>query len=141
MASAEQDSVASSVAPAPLKPHRYPAWLVAFTALILGVVVYSATLIPPYLNAFVALRRAEAAVAAGDRATAEARLLDVLRVFPSSKAARIEMAVLLLADPSEARQRRGLDYLGGITLGRYEWQRVSAVLPENFRGAFSPVKK
>ena len=141
MASAEQNSAASPVAPAPLVPHRYPVWLVAFTALILGAVVYSATLIPPYLDAFVALRRAEAASAAGNRAASESRLLDVLRVFPSSKAARIDVAVLLLADPSDAQQRRGLAYLDGITLGKYQWKRVSDVLPEKFRGAFSPVKK
>jgi hypothetical protein len=141
MAAAEQDLVATPTGPAPLKPHHYPAWLVAFTALIFGAVVYSATLIAPYLDAFVALRRAEAAVAAGDRTAAEARLRDVLRLFPSSKAARIDMAVMLLADPSEAQQRRGLDYLAGITLGKSEWQRVSAVLPEKFRGAFTVTKK
>jgi hypothetical protein len=140
MTSVEQDSVASVAAP-PLKPHRYPAWLVVFTVLILGAVGFSATLIPPYLEAFVGLRRAEAMIAAGDRAAAEARLLDALRVLPSSKAARIQMAVLLFADPSEARQQRGLDYLRGFTLDKYEWRRVSAALPEKFRSAFGRARK
>jgi hypothetical protein len=89
----------------------------------------------------VALHRAKAAIAAGDRAVSEARLLDVLRVFPSSEAARMEMAVMLLADPAEARQRRGLAYLDGIALDKYAWERVSAVLPTKFRSAFSPVQK
>ena len=141
MTSAEEGVAASAAVPLPLKPHRYPVWLVAFTALVLGAVVYSATLIGPYLEAFVALYRAKAAVAAGDRVVAEAQLLDVLRLFPSSKSARIEIAVLLLADPWEPQQRRGLDYLNGIMLGKYEWQRVSAVLPDKFRGAFGSVKR
>ncbi|HMA74766.1 MAG TPA: hypothetical protein VKP67_25230 [Xanthobacteraceae bacterium] len=141
MKTAERNSAGCADAPVPLRPHRYPAWLVFFTALLLGAILYSATLIPPYLDAFVALHRAKAAVAAGDRAASEARLLDVLHAFPSSKPARIEIAVLLLANPAEAQQRRGLGYLEGIKLGKYEWQRVSAVLPEKFRNAFSPVTK
>ncbi len=69
------------------------------------------------------------------------RRLEVLRAFPSSKSARIEIATLLLADPQEGQQLRGLDYLGGIELYKYEWQRVSAVLPERFRNRFETVKK
>jgi hypothetical protein len=94
-------------------------------------------LVPPYLEAFVAVRRAHVALTAGNHAAAETYLLDALRWLPSSKAARIEIAVLLLADPSEAQQRRGLDYLAGIKLGKYEWPRVSAVLPDKFRNAFT----
>jgi hypothetical protein len=138
---AEQGVAASPVGPIPLKPHRYPAWLLAFTALVIGAFVYSATLITPYVKAFVALRRAEAAISARDRTVAEARLLDVLRLFPSSKSARVGIAVLLVADPSETQQRRGLDYLDGIKLNKYEWQRVSAVLPEKFRDAFISVER
>jgi hypothetical protein len=125
----------------PLKPHRHPAWLLAVSALVIGAVVYSATLIPPYLGALVAVRRAHEAIAAGDRTAAETQLLDVLRLVPSSKSARIDIAVLLLADPSEKRQRRGLDYLAGIKLDKYAWQRVSAVLPDKFRGVFTTVKR
>jgi len=137
MTSAEHGDGAPPVAPTQLKPHRYPAWLLAFAALVIGAVVYSATLIPPYLEAFVALRRAHADIAAKDRTAAEAQLLSVLQLVPSSKSARIDIAVLLLADPSEAQQRRGLNYLSGIKLDKYEWPRVSAVLPDKFRSAFT----
>jgi hypothetical protein len=140
MTSTIQGVAAPPVRPIPLKPHRYPLWLLAFTTLVIGAVAYSATLIPPYFEAFVSLRRAEAS-SATDHAAAEAELLDVLRLFPSSKSARIDLAALLLADPSETQQRRGLDYLAGIKLDKYEWQRISAVLPEKFRGAFSSVKR
>jgi hypothetical protein len=136
MTSAEQYAAGPAIGPT-LQPHRYPAWLLAFAALVIAAVVYSATLTPRYLVAALALHRANVAVAAHDRATAEVRFLDALRLVPSSKAARIDIAVLLLSDPSEAQQRRGLDYLTGIKLGKYEWQRVSAVLPDKLRSAFT----
>ena len=138
MRPAEQNSAAARGG---LTPHRYPAVLVAFTVLILGAVAYSATLIPSYVQALVALHRAKMAIAAGDRAASEAGLLDVLRVFPSSEAARIEMAVLLLADPTEARQRRGLAYLDGLALDKYAWERITSVLPAKSRSASSPAQK
>lgn len=141
MTSAELGAAAPPVRPAPLKAHRYPVWLLAFAVLVAATVVYSAALVPPYLEAFVSLRRAEAAIGAQNRSAAEERLLDVLRLFPSSKFARLDIAVLLLGDPSEAQQRRGLDYLKGVTLDKHEWQKVSAVLPEKFRGFFSSTKR
>ncbi len=140
MTSTEQ-AAAAPVAAVPLKPHRYPLWLIGFAVLVVGAVAYSAIRIPPYLNAFIALRRAEAAAATGHRTEAEADLRDVLRLVPSSKAARIEIAVLLFTDPAPAQQQRGLEYLEGITLDGPQWSRVSAALPENLRGAFQPVKK
>jgi hypothetical protein len=48
---------------------------------------------------------------------------------------------MLLADPEKAQQERGLGYLGGIVLGKHEWKRVSAVLPERFKDQFETVKK
>jgi hypothetical protein len=141
MTSAEQGAAGPSMGPTPLKPHLYPIWILGFTALVIGAVVYSATLTPPYLEALVALRHGHEAIRAKDRAAAESHYLDVLQLIPSSKAARLELAILLLAEPSEARQRRGLDYLTGIQLDKHDWQRVSAVLPDKFRGAFTTTSK
>jgi hypothetical protein len=139
MTSAEQCVVGTG--PTPLMAHRYPAWLLGFTALVFAAVAYSATLIPPYLEAAVALTHGHRAVGAKDRTAAEAYYLDVLRLLPSSKAARLELAILLLAEPSEAQQRRGLDYLTGIKLDKHDWEKVSAVLPDKFRGAFTTTSK
>jgi hypothetical protein len=97
--------------------------------------------VPPYLRAQNAMWRAEAALEKGDRGAAEVQLLDVLRAFPTSKPARIDLAVMLLADPDKAQQERGLGYLSGIVLDKREWRRVSAVLPERFRDQFERVKK
>jgi hypothetical protein len=139
MTSAEQG--AAGIGPTPLKAHRYPAWLLGFASLVVAAVVYSATLIPPYFNAAVALTHGHWAVGAKDRTAAEAYYLDVLQLVPSSKAARLELAILLLAEPSEARQRRGLYYLTGIKLDKHDWEKVSAVLPDKFRGAFTTTSK
>jgi hypothetical protein len=142
MAPAARDvDPSSGVAFIPLKPHRYPLWLVAVALVVTGALVYSAILVPPYLGAYLTMRHAEGALAKGDRGAAQALFLDVLQAFPSSKSAHIEIAILLLADPAEAQQQRGLDYLNGINLDKYEWRRVSAVLPERFRNRFETVKK
>ncbi len=130
-----------AAAPVPLKPHSYPLWLVAVAFLVAGAVAYSAIIVPPYLRAQNTLWRAEAALEKGDRAAAEVQLLDVLRTFPTSKAARIDIAVMLFADPDKAQQERGLGYLSGIALDKHEWRRVSAVLPERFKDLFQTVKK
>jgi hypothetical protein len=140
MISFQQPSADAPDTDVPLKPHRYPAWLIGSVALIICAVIYSAILIPPYLGAFKALRHGEAAAAAGARAEAEASLGDALRLVPSSKAARIEIAVLLFADPSPARQDRALEYLEGVELDRYQWSRISAVLPERFRTVFTTIR-
>jgi tetratricopeptide (TPR) repeat protein/dienelactone hydrolase len=137
MTSVEQTLPSPPDTDAPLKPHQYPAWLIGFAVVIICAVAYSAILIPPYLSAFIALRRGEAAIAAGNRAEAEARLEDAVRLVPSSKAARLEIAVVLLGDPSPAQQDRGLDYLVGLKLKTYEQQRVTAVLPERLRGSLT----
>jgi|ERR1700678_1734881 hypothetical protein len=138
---APEDHGDSPEAPVPSKPHSYPLWLVAAALLVACAVVYSATLVPPYLGAYASMRRAGAALEKGDRVAAEVQFLDVLRAFPSSTSARIEIAIMLLADPAEARQQSGLDYLAGIKLDKYQWRRVSAVLPERFQDRFQTVKK
>jgi hypothetical protein len=127
--------------PVPLKPHRYPLWLVGVAAIVVGAVIYSATLAPPYIHAQLTMWRADAALAKGDRPTAEADYRDVLRIFPTSRSVRLEMAILLLADRDVERQNEGLTYLEDMKLGKSEWARVSAVLPERFRGLFHTVKK
>jgi hypothetical protein len=138
---APEDRDDLTVAPVPLKPHSYPVWLVAGAFLVAGAVAYSAIIMPPYLRAQNAMWRAEAAIEKGDRGAAELQLLDVLSTFPTSKRARIDIAVMLLADPEKAHQERGLGYLGGIVLDKHEWKRVSAVLPERFKDQFETVKK
>src|SRR5215468_8880236 len=76
----------------PLRPHRYPAWLVASGIAIVAATVYSLVLLPSYLHAFCSVRRAEAAQARGDRALAERSFLEALHFVPSSKEARIGLA-------------------------------------------------
>jgi hypothetical protein len=138
---APEDRCDSPVAPIQLKPHSYPLWLVAVAFLVACAVVYSAILVPPYLGAYASMRLAESALEKGDRAAAETQFLNVLRAFPTSTSARIEIAIMLLADPVGARQQSGLDYLAGIKLDKYQWRRVSAVLPERFQDRFQTVKK
>jgi hypothetical protein len=125
----------------PLPRHRYPAWLVAAGLSIIVATTYSATLLPSYLNAFCAIRIAEAAHARGDRSLAESKLLEALRIVPSSKSARIELAVVLFENPATDVQRRGLGYLQGITLDKAEWRRIDAVLPSEFRDYFQTVRE
>jgi len=138
---APEDHCDSAAALVPLKPHSYPLWLAAVAFLVACAVVYSAVLVPPYFGAYASMRRAEVALEKSDRAAAEAQYRDVLRAFPTSKSARMEMAIILLADPAEARQQRGLDYLAGIELDKYQWRRISAVLPARFQDRFQTVKK
>ena len=123
----------------PLPRHRYPAWLVVAGAAIIAATIYSAILVPSYLNAFRAIRSAEAAQARGDRALAESKLLEALRIAPTSKSARIELATLLLGDPAADVQQRGLSYLVGLKLDRGEWQRIEAVMPSEYRDLFQTV--
>jgi hypothetical protein len=125
----------------PLKPHSYPIWLVGVAALVVAAAAYSATLAPPYLSAQFSMWRGEAALNKGDRAAAEAHYLEVLQAFPASKPARIEIAIALLGDSAEAQQQRGLAYLEGVELDKYEWRRVGAVLPARFRDQFHTVTK
>jgi hypothetical protein len=125
----------------PIQAHRYPVWLVAFAIATLGAVFYSLIIIPPFLDAFVLMQRASSARKAGDPVIAEAQLVKVLQIFPTSKAARLDLAVMLLADPSDVQQLRGLDYLKGVTLDKYDWKRVSAVMPAKYLNLFSSTKK
>jgi hypothetical protein len=99
----------------PIQPYRYPLWLIAFSVATITAFFYSLVLIPPFLGGYIHLQRASSARGAGDPEAAETQLLQVLQIFPTSKAARIDLAVMLLADPSEDEQTRGLDYLKGMT--------------------------
>jgi hypothetical protein len=126
-------STSAPYARVPLRPHRYPAWLVASGIAIAIATAYSVVLLPSYLHAFYAVRRAEAAQAQGDRALAERSLLEALRFVPSSKETRIELAIVLFQDPSEEVQRRGLDYLYGLTVDNQEWKSITAAVPKKLR--------
>src|SRR5262249_14730303 len=117
----------------PLRPHRYPAWLVASGIAIVAATVYSLVLLPSYLHAFCSVRRAEAAQARGDRALAGCSFLEALHFVPSSKEARIGLAILLFQDPAEAAERRGLAYLDGVSVDNDEWNRIAAAVPKELR--------
>jgi hypothetical protein len=124
-----------------LRPHRYPAWLVASGIAIVMATVYSVVLLPSYLQAFYAVRRAEAAQAQGDRALAERTFLQALQSVPSSKEARIELAILLFQDPADEVQRRGLEYLYGLTVDNQEWKSIEAALPIRLRNDLQVVRE
>lgn len=124
----------------PLKPHSYPLWVKLFGASIVIATLYSLFLVPTYIVAAKNLNAARSAYGSQDYDKALQLYREVLETIPSSSAARIGAAETIFVNGKDD-DALGLTLLKGVKLGKYEWERISKVMPTEYQWLFEKTKK
>jgi hypothetical protein len=119
-----------------LPRHAYPLCVKAFAIVIGGLVSFSITLLPRYLDATRNLHAGELAYQRGDYEVAAGFYLRVVSTVPSSKAARIGAAEAIFSEHDRARDEDALSLLQDVDLDQDEWQRIQNVMPQEYRQYF-----
>lgn len=125
----------------PLKPHSYPLWVKLFGIIIVIATFYSLFLVPTYIVASKNLNAAGKAYASQDYNEALKLYIKVLDTVPSSKTARIGAAETIFSNDKKDDDEFGLILLEEVKLDKYEWKRISKVIPTKYQGLFGKVKK
>ena len=126
--------------PEPVRPFRYPLWIVLFAAAVLAAAGYAALSLPVYVPAARAFKEAKRLDASGDHAGAEGLFRTVLAVAPQSKNARIAMAKALFADGDPTHAQEAMQLLVGIEIDKSDWQELKAVMPPEYQAQFHTKK-
>jgi hypothetical protein len=123
-----------------LTPHHYPPWVVLMGLGIVAALVISLIQLPPYFRAAVLLRHAETLADHGQDRRAVEFFTNALEVTPSSKRARIGLAVSYFRSPDADDHKKGLGTLEGLTLDKGEWRTLAAVMPAEYQHLFTATK-
>ena len=108
---------------------------------IVTALVVSLIQLPPYYRAASLLQRAETFAEHGQQKNAVEFFANALELTPSSKRARIGLAVSYFRSPDEEDHKKALEVLQGLTLEKDDWQKLAAVMPAEYRRFFTNVKK
>ena len=134
-----REETAIETAPA-LAPHRYPAWIWLMGLGILATLAVALNELPPYYRAAKLVERAETLAAHGQDKSAVDLFTNALEITPSSKRARLGIALSYFRSPDDEDHKKGLEALQGLSLEKDEWDKLSAVMPAQYRSLFSDVK-
>jgi hypothetical protein len=127
--------------PEPMPPHRYPPWLIACAAAVLLAAIYSLAIVPGYFRAARLLRRSQHEIADGRLDAAKEHLEGVLKVVPTSKTARIELAIVTFRNPSPSEHLKALGYLEGLEIDKSDMERLRKAMPDEYQRFFTTKKK
>jgi hypothetical protein len=108
---------------------------------ILATLAVALNELPPYYRAARLVQRAETLAARGQDKSAVDFFTNALEITPSSKRARLGIALSYFRSPDDEDHKKGLEALEGLALERSEWDKLSAVMPAEYRSLFTDVEK
>jgi cytochrome c-type biogenesis protein CcmH/NrfG len=97
--------------------------------------------LPPYYRAAKLVQRAETLAALGQDKSAVGFFTNALEITPSSRRARLGIALSYFRSPDDEDHKKGLEALQGLALEKDEWDKLSAVMPAAYRSLFTDVEK
>jgi hypothetical protein len=124
-----------------LRPHQYPIGVLFVCALVVLAAVTSLAWVPTQLPIVAELRLAQDSEAKGQHIVAIAKFRSVLGVAPESRVARLGLAQALFATGSADNAAEAMKLLAGVTLSGFDWQRLSPLMPEEYRRQFQDAPK
>lgn len=124
-----------------LEPHQYPLLIQIFGLSVIAFFVYSLYLFPQYLSAAKNLKLGENLLDQKKYSEAIVSFKKVIAEVPSSKEAKILLAISHFSNDNVEDDIDGIDYLQGIELYETDWQRVSKVMPIEYQIYFQTVNK
>jgi hypothetical protein len=124
-----------------LRPHQYPIWVLFVCALILLSAFGSLTWVPTQIRALKDLWRAEAAESKGDHLSAISYFRNVLGSVPTSREAKLGLAIALFSIRSQEASAEALETLEGLKIYSSEWERLIKVIPPEYEKYFHKLEK
>jgi uncharacterized membrane protein YvbJ len=124
-----------------LAPHRYPAWILLIGLSIVAALVISLIQLPHYYRAAVLVQRAESLAEQFQDKSAVGFFTNALEITPSSRRARIGLAISYFKSPDDEDHKKALEVLQGLTLKGDEWQKLKNAMPVAYQHFFTEVKK
>jgi TIR domain len=120
-----------------LRPHQYPIWVLFFCALIALSAFASLIWVPTRVSALANLWIAEIAESKGDHLMAISQFRNVLGQVPTSRNAKIGLAIALFSSKAPEAAAEALTTLQGVTIPRSEWDRLTKVMPTEYQPYFA----
>jgi hypothetical protein len=130
----------TQAAPKPLEPFKYPVWIIAMSAGVLALMLYSLISVPRYLQATRELHHADTAKEAKDYKTALGLYRHILVLSPGSESAKIGYAVSAFGANSIPDEQASLEKLADVNLSESEWQELCTTLPTKIQAEFKKVE-
>lgn len=124
-----------------LQPHKYPVLIKIIGALVIGLFLYSLYLVPQYFTASKNLKKGENFLNQRNYTEAIISLEKVVEQVPSSKKAKILLAIAYFSNSDIEDDQNGIYHLQDITLYKSDWNKVSAVMPEEYQELFNTINK
>jgi len=122
-----------------LQRHKYPTIVVVFAIVIAMMTVYSLFLLPKYVFASKNLKTAEEASEQSEYDRAAALYLEVLNEVPSSKRAKIGIALALFSNDNLEDDEVAVIALSDVTIYPSDWEKLVRVMPVEYQEYFVDV--
>jgi len=124
-----------------LQPHKYPVFIKIIGAVVIGLFLYSLYLVPLYFTASKNLKKGENFLNQRNYTKAIISLEKVVEQVPSSKEAKILLAIAYFSNSDTEDDQNGIYHLQDITLYESDWNKVSAVMPEEYQELFNTINE
>jgi hypothetical protein len=108
---------------------------------IVAVLVASLRQLPPYYRAAVLESRGDSFAEHGQQKRAVESYTQALELAPGSESARVGLAIVYFKSPAEEDHKKALKVLGGLTIEKSDWEKLTAVMPKDYLRFFHDVKK
>ena len=108
---------------------------------ILVSLIASLAELPHYYQAATLLHTAEKLSEQHEDKSAVEAYNNALKIVPTSKRARVGLAVSYFRSPDKQDRKKAMAVLQGLTLDKHEWERLSAVMPPAYQRLFTDAKK
>ena len=122
-----------------LLPHKYPILIKIIGIVVIGLFLYSLYLVPQYFTASKNLKNGENFLNQQNYRQAIISLEKVVEKVPSSKEAKILLAIAYFSNSDTEDDQNGIYHLQDITLYESDWNKVSAVMPEEYQELFNTI--
>lgn len=124
-----------------LQPHKYPILIKIIGIVVIGLFLYSLYLVPQYFTASKNLKKGENFLNQQNYTQAIISLEKVVEKVPSSKEAKILLAIAYFSNSDTEDDQNGIYHLQDITLYESDWNKVSAVMPEEYQELFNTINE
>ena len=123
----------------PLQPFKYPKLIHIVGVIVLGLLLYSFYIIPPYFAAAANLKRGEDFLNQRNYSEAIMSFKKAVDQVPSSVEAKVLISIAIFSDNDLGNDMDGIYYLQYVYLDDSDWTKVSAVMPEEYKGFFNTI--
>jgi hypothetical protein len=137
----EQERAKEALHSAVLRPNQYPIWVLSICALIALSVLSALQSVPASAKALASLWEAQAADSRGDLANATLQYRQTLASIPTSRDAKIGLAISLFKMKSKSEDSEAFSLLEGIEIQESDWNKLVLVMPSQYKELFEIKRK